>query len=173
MQYIEIIQTQSATVVETIKVRVLVPNGMTQEEFRHHLDDEGIASEFTEVHEDDAYIQYDNDDPAIFQLTTQLVHGAQPGHQYTLSAAIRAQGLNATAFGGGATICAQWNAPPFYGDYLGGGPSGWTNWTAQSLTFVYPPSMPATVRIGACIKNGRGGRAFGDKSLLRGYQALL
>tara|TARA_R110002020_G_scaffold75918_6_gene192906 strand:- start:3491 stop:3802 length:312 start_codon:yes stop_codon:yes gene_type:complete len=63
MQYIEIIQTQSATVVETIKVRVLVPEGMSQEEFRYHLDDEGIASEFTEVHEDDAYIQYDNDDP--------------------------------------------------------------------------------------------------------------
>ena len=89
-----------------------------------------------------ASLQYDNDDPAIFQLTTQLVHGAQPGHQYTLSAAIRAQGLNATAFGGGATICAQWNAPPFYGGYLGGGPSGWTNWTTQSLTFVYPPSAP-------------------------------
>ena len=70
MQYIEIIQTQSATVVETIKVRVLVPNGMTQEEFRYHLDDEGIASEFTEVHEDDAYIQYDNDDHRWLQPQT-------------------------------------------------------------------------------------------------------
>jgi len=63
MQYIEIIQTQSATVVETVKVRVQVPEGMTQEEFRYHIDDEGIASEFTGVREDDAYIQYDNDDP--------------------------------------------------------------------------------------------------------------
>lgn len=63
MQYIEIIHTQSATVVETMKVRVQVPEGMTQEEFRYHIDDEGIASDFIIGVEDDAYIQYDNDDP--------------------------------------------------------------------------------------------------------------
>ena len=63
MQYIEIIHTQSATVVETMKVRVQVPEGMTQEEFRYHIDDEGIASDFIIGVEDGAYIQYDNDDP--------------------------------------------------------------------------------------------------------------
>jgi len=42
MQYIEIIQTQSATVVETIKVRIPVPEGKTQEEWRHHIEGEGL-----------------------------------------------------------------------------------------------------------------------------------
>ena len=91
-----------------------------------------------------ASLEYRNADPALYQMITQHVPAGavQPGHQYTLSADIMAAGLNASAFGGGATICAQWQAPPFYGDYLGGGPAGVTNWTAVSLTFVYPPSAP-------------------------------
>lgn len=90
-----------------------------------------------------ASLQYHNDDPSVTQMVTQHILGVQPGHQYTLSAAIMAAGLNNSAFGGGATICATWDAPPFFGDYLGSGPSGHTNWTMQQLTFVYPASRPA------------------------------
>lgn len=63
MQYIEIIQTQSATVVETVTVRVPVPEGKTQEEWRHHLAGEGLDWDLCQEAEGDAYIQYDNDDP--------------------------------------------------------------------------------------------------------------
>ncbi len=90
-----------------------------------------------------ASLEYENYDPSFTQMVTQTVPGVQPGHQYTLSADMMAAGLNNSAFGGGATICATWNAPPFFGDYLGSGPAGHTNWTTQQLTFVYPASRPA------------------------------
>jgi len=90
-----------------------------------------------------ASLRYRNYDPSLFQFVTQRVATAQAGHRYTLSGAVMAAGLNASAFGGGATICAQWPAPPFFGDYLGSGPSGWTNWTTVSLqNFIYPASKP-------------------------------
>lgn len=89
-----------------------------------------------------ASLEYRNDDPAAVQMVTQQVRGVRPGHRYTLSAAVKAAGLNASAFGGGATICAKWAAPPYYGDYLGSGPAGWSNWTTLQLTFVYPLSGP-------------------------------
>tara|TARA_R100001510_G_C7639822_1_gene197538 strand:+ start:664 stop:975 length:312 start_codon:yes stop_codon:yes gene_type:complete len=63
MQYIEIIQTQSATVVETVKVRIPVPEGKTQEEWRYHIEDEGLGWDLCMKAEEDAYFQYDNDDP--------------------------------------------------------------------------------------------------------------
>jgi hypothetical protein len=92
-----------------------------------------------------ASLEYRNYDPAAYEMVVQHVDPSRVvgGHRYTLSADIMAAHLNASAYGGGATICAQWSAPPFYGDYLGSGPSGVTNWTRQALTFVYPPSAPA------------------------------
>jgi hypothetical protein len=91
-----------------------------------------------------ASLMYSNENPAVYQLATQSVPAAKlrGGCAYTLSATIKAHGLNTSIVGGGATIAAQWNAPPFYGDYLGSGPSGFSNWTTQSMTFVYPASAP-------------------------------
>eukprot|EP01051_Picozoa_sp_SAG22_P013166 SAG22_NODE_1447_length_4404_cov_2.969338_3_plen_257_part_00 len=93
-----------------------------------------------------ASLEYNNENPALYDMVSQHVPAGrvQPGHRYTLSASVKADRLNNSAFGGGSTICATWNAPPppFYGDYFGGGPVGHTNWTTVSLTFVYPPSAP-------------------------------
>ena len=91
-----------------------------------------------------ASLMYTNENPAVYQMATQSVPAVllRGGCYYTLSATIKAHGLNTSTVGGGATLAAQWNAPPFYGDYLGSGPSGFSNWTTQSMTFVYPVSAP-------------------------------
>jgi hypothetical protein len=61
-----------------------------------------------------AALEYRNSDPAVFTMAVQNVPaGVHGGYQYTLSASIKAAGLNVTAFGGGATICATWNVRCF------------------------------------------------------------
>ncbi len=54
-----------------------------------------------------ASLRYRNYDPSLFQFVTQRVGTAQAGHRYTTSSAVRAAGLNPSAFGRRATICPQ------------------------------------------------------------------
>lgn len=63
MPRIKITRTEYATVCETTEVYMDVPEGQDPKDFIDDIEDDGLADELIEKAQDDACIQYDNDDP--------------------------------------------------------------------------------------------------------------
>ena len=92
-----------------------------------------------------ASLKYENADPKIYELVSQTVKGPIPGKVYDFSAAVKTVSLNASAGGGGATVCVQWRKG---GEYSGGsfprGPAGTTDgWVTVSNRFAFPSDADA------------------------------
>ena len=63
MARIQITRTEYATVCETPEVYMDVPEAIDPKDFLLYIEDEGLAGDLIEKAQEDACIQYDNDDP--------------------------------------------------------------------------------------------------------------
>ena len=72
MAKIVLIQTHTATVVETTRVVMDVPDGMIPQEFVDSIEEGGDAADAIWEAIDASYIQYDNDDPDDGPVACQL-----------------------------------------------------------------------------------------------------
>tara|TARA_R100001510_G_C7639822_1_gene197540 strand:+ start:1266 stop:1565 length:300 start_codon:yes stop_codon:yes gene_type:complete len=63
MPRIKITRTEYATVCETTEVYMDVPEGQDPKDFLDYIEDEGLGGDLIEKAQEDACIQYDNDDP--------------------------------------------------------------------------------------------------------------
>ena len=72
MAKVILVQTQTATVVETTRVVLDVPDGMIPQEFVDSIEEGGDAEDAIWEAIEAAFIQYDNDDPKKGPVACQL-----------------------------------------------------------------------------------------------------
>ena len=104
-------------------------------------------------------LMYSNDDPKKYELATQAVVAAVPGHAYVLSASVKT--ALTSQYPGEATACVQWEK---HGTWGGGEfPKGFagtsSGWEVVTTKFVFPADAdPGSLTVSVYVRGPQGGK---------------